>query len=300
MALVKEPRNASMSALRFSRRTRRGAAFTLIEVLVVVAIIALLISILLPSLAAARATARNTQCLTNLHQFNVAFESYGASFKGLIPGGSGPNQLHWTTLVARMLGDKTQYKNVNLLRVEKRPVYQCPEREQKIPKPYVDYVINALDSRGRQPSKDTGQVVWNEVEWINIGAYKRASDVVLMTDYVLFDQTKDADTLASYDNYYNQNWNDPSVCQTYLGLDTTDVWKGAHLPEYPKASATPKYRVAREMHLQRFTNCGFMDGHAAGLQLAPKQWAAIDKYKLWLRRFGVKDVNTVAAQPIEP
>lgn len=279
---------------------RGGRAFTLIEVLVVVAIIALLISILLPSLAAARATARNTQCLTNLHQFNLSFESYAASWKGTIPGGADPDRPHWTILVARMLGDKTIYRNPNLLRVEKRPVYQCPERERTQPRPFADYVINALDPEGRRRNQ-YGQVAWNEVKWIRLGSHKRASDVVLMADAVRFDQTKDPDLLNGYKNYYELDWTDENNWKDInVGIDTLDVRMGAHLPEYPKVVAAPKYRVAREMHLKRFTNIGFMDGHAAGLQLAPKTAPNAEKYGLWLRRFGVKNWKDMMTEPIEP
>jgi prepilin-type N-terminal cleavage/methylation domain-containing protein len=64
--------------------THRGAAFTLIEVLVVVAIIALLVAILLPSLQRAREAARNTICLSNVRQLNVASQMYAAENKDLM------------------------------------------------------------------------------------------------------------------------------------------------------------------------------------------------------------------------
>jgi prepilin-type N-terminal cleavage/methylation domain-containing protein/prepilin-type processing-associated H-X9-DG protein len=295
MSQVCEPRGNN-GTMRSSRSNGSPKAFTLIEILVVVAIIALLISILLPSLAAARAAGRNTQCLTNLHQFNLAFESYGVSFKGMIPGGAGPAELHWTTLVAKSLGDRRHYRNVNQLRIENRPIYQCPERARTQPKPWVDYVINALDPERR------AKTAWVENRWIRTSSYARPSDVVLMSDAVRMDQTKDPDLLLGYDNYYNLNWEDPAIYTNtgLVGIDTTDVRIGAHLPEHSKLVKEPKYRVAREMHLKRFTNAGFMDGHAAALQLAPKHLANVDKYGLWLRRFGVKDADKVKNMPMDP
>ena len=56
---------------------RRPSGFTLIEILVVVSIIALLISILLPSLVQAHGQARTAACMSNLHQFGIAFGLYG-------------------------------------------------------------------------------------------------------------------------------------------------------------------------------------------------------------------------------
>lgn len=64
---------------------RRG--FTLIELLVVMAIIALLIALLLPAIQNARESARRTQCLSNLHNIQVALHDYMNSHNGAFPPG---------------------------------------------------------------------------------------------------------------------------------------------------------------------------------------------------------------------
>jgi prepilin-type N-terminal cleavage/methylation domain-containing protein len=66
--------------------SRRQAAFTLIEVLVVVAIIALLLSILLPSLSRAKELSKTTICLTHLKEFGLATTMYMMDNKETLPG----------------------------------------------------------------------------------------------------------------------------------------------------------------------------------------------------------------------
>jgi prepilin-type N-terminal cleavage/methylation domain-containing protein len=64
----------------------RARGFTLIEILVVTSIIALLISILLPSLVFARSQAKTSVCMSNLHQFGIAFGMYGNDYRHRPPG----------------------------------------------------------------------------------------------------------------------------------------------------------------------------------------------------------------------
>jgi prepilin-type N-terminal cleavage/methylation domain-containing protein/prepilin-type processing-associated H-X9-DG protein len=67
------------------RTSRRPAAFTLVELLVVIGIIALLVGILLPSLARARESARATQCLSNMRQVGLAFTMFANAHGGHLP-----------------------------------------------------------------------------------------------------------------------------------------------------------------------------------------------------------------------
>ncbi len=66
-----------------SRRCHQG--FTLIELLVVIAIIAILAAMLLPALSSAKNKAQRISCVSNLHQFGLAFAMYASSNNEKLP-----------------------------------------------------------------------------------------------------------------------------------------------------------------------------------------------------------------------
>lgn len=74
-----------MKRLPRLQRNSNGAAFTLIELMVVIAIIAVLAGLLLPSLARAKSKARQIQCAIRMKQWCVAFMQYPEQHEGLIP-----------------------------------------------------------------------------------------------------------------------------------------------------------------------------------------------------------------------
>jgi prepilin-type N-terminal cleavage/methylation domain-containing protein/prepilin-type processing-associated H-X9-DG protein len=61
-------------------------AFTLIELLVVIAIIALLMAILMPALGRAKAQAKAAVCLSNLHQWGLAWSMFLGDHEGRFTG----------------------------------------------------------------------------------------------------------------------------------------------------------------------------------------------------------------------
>lgn len=77
-----------MSRFQYPDSSRpRAYGFTLIELLVVIAIIAILAAMLLPALAKAKLNAQRIQCVSNLRQWVVGFNLYGADFHDSMPMG---------------------------------------------------------------------------------------------------------------------------------------------------------------------------------------------------------------------
>ena len=301
------------------RSSRVSHGFTLIEVLVVVAIIALLVAILLPALSRARANARNTLDLSNQKQFGLAMQQFASRNGGLLPAGGDINgRDHWTMVVAREVGLLKAIKQsmcVNQLRVDLLEIFQDPERTADGSEPWLGYVVNAFNPeyvRGPEPGS-TVPMLWPQIDLsrggVKIDSYPRPADVISIT-CAESERLLDTTGASGWSNprKARMNWQqcfrqglitDPAKVSQLIstltslngGIDVMDAWMGAHVPQGKTLNIDDRpnqsyRRVARKLHLNRFTNAVFMDGHAAGIP-AETRATNMENYLAWLRRFGL-------------
>ncbi len=282
------------SGPRHKRRSGRQAGFTLLETLVAITIIALLIAILLPTFARARAQTRSVRCLSNLHQLQGAALIYASDHRGYLPAASEIGQPAWATQLARKVGLRFPG---TIAPVDKAPLFQCPERESGQPGPFLDYVANAMNPRG--PAADGS---WTKMSSLRVESYRRADQIVYLADAEREDKVAHIAGHPGGDTVQDarENWTQGSLNRP--ALETMTVWTGSHLPEGKDCVNVTEEagvrRVARKLHMNRFTNAGFLDGHAAGL---PPGGSPLDEvnYGAWLSRFGVKNVDAARTAPIQ-
>lgn len=143
--------------------------FTLIELLVVISIIALLVGILLPALGAARNTAKRAKCLSNLHQWGVGANAYGADNDDLFP-----TRYQGDGDVLPAFGGPHQY--ARLLRFDMVETFFDPYLQGEIATRCPDYSWEQYD----KPWED---------QWDSVGI--KAGDYGLYVGYTVFEGSLD-------------------------------------------------------------------------------------------------------------
>jgi len=127
------------------------SGFTLIELLVVIAIIAILIGLLVPAVQKVREAAARTQCINNLKQMGIAFQSFHDAVGNLptggtnsLPGNLGPpvgigpwtnntgQPGSWAFAILPYIEQGNLYNQGNSALIASTPVkiYFCPSRRK--------------------------------------------------------------------------------------------------------------------------------------------------------------------------
>jgi len=112
---------------------RKGAAFTLVELLTVVAIVAVLVTILAPSLTGVKDMTRRVLCQKQLHRWGQAFTVYATFNDGAFPHtdgldrGNGPADLFgWVDVVPPYLKARPWRDHPLFARPGVGTIFQCP------------------------------------------------------------------------------------------------------------------------------------------------------------------------------
>jgi prepilin-type N-terminal cleavage/methylation domain-containing protein len=136
------------------RESRKGAGFTLMELLVVVAIIGILAALLLPALSGAKAKARSTTCINRLHQLGLALQMYVQENGNRYPYVTSlPDPLHDNPAEANWFNQLERYYPIKWT----NSAYHCPgyrgaidagELPPRGHDPYGSYAYNWRGVRG--------------------------------------------------------------------------------------------------------------------------------------------------------
>ena len=135
-----------------------GAAFTLLELLVVIVVIAILAGLMLPVMSTIRARGDSIQCISNLRQIGVAIAGYVGDNDGVLPGPviAGQMPTYKSTDATSLALILAKYLNLPTTPTgtQKAPVFLCPSYVKA--NPALDQpVYFAADINNVGPSSST-------------------------------------------------------------------------------------------------------------------------------------------------
>ncbi|MCG3181594.1 MAG: hypothetical protein BIFFINMI_03992 [Phycisphaerae bacterium] len=136
-----------------TRCGQSGAAFTLIELLLILAIMALLLAVLMPALGQARAQAESAACQSNLRQWCIALQMYMNEHDDVIPRrGQGIQELSridrpedWFNVLPPQVGEPAYVDAVAAGRRvgdDRRSIFCCPSARDPGSANYLPYAMN--------------------------------------------------------------------------------------------------------------------------------------------------------------
>ncbi|MDG1302324.1 MAG: prepilin-type N-terminal cleavage/methylation domain-containing protein [Opitutae bacterium] len=214
------------------QQLRRGAAFTLIELLTVIAVIGILAAILIPAIGKVKERANETKCVSNLRQIGLAMKIHAGENHGNLPmpySQSGPKgEVIWFDYLLPYMN--VEYEGKWTWDQRKHEVFNCPSADhilefEGVSKFTYTYGWNSAFYRdGRFPNPDTGQYP-PAFRLVNI---QRPSESMLIADTI----QKPArggwgnDTFISVGKDYNPQTADAPMSDASYGAGFSDRHNG--------------------------------------------------------------------------
>src|SRR5579872_6175057 len=113
-----------------ARSGKRGAGFSLLELLVVIAVIAILAALLLPALNRAKQKAYDSECRSNQHHWGIALQMFLADEHQYPAGRNGPNLGYALYDLAPYVGEKVPEDTYGRPTPPLHSVYHCPSHDR--------------------------------------------------------------------------------------------------------------------------------------------------------------------------